>query len=326
MIIKNATHNMVPFLALSLLVLLPGCEMPWGKKTSSEQSTGSQDVLYVINEKPVVTVAQFEEYYNQVLASDPRLQSMASFLPNLKKEIFDALANQELIVAWADKKQMFDDEEFKTMSKLAMDQVKRMYAAKKFGEQKVGKVAASQAEVRDYYDKHKDPELVSAPGGIKASGIEFDSKDKAMVFFNKVKNTPTAFAQTAKMDHVTVREFAPINKFSFDIDKAIKAALESKTSFPVVALVQASDNKWWVVFGESKQDTKYRPLEEVKEAISGAVEREKGMQQFSDEIAKLKETMTVKENAEYFEKQQQDGQKPNLEELLQQVQAQGQQQ
>ncbi len=306
-----------PFFALALLVLLPGCDW-FGKKKSDTQTVSNDEVLYSIDGKSAVTVGQFEEYYNQVLASDPRLQSMAAFLPNLKKEVFDALANQELIVAWADKQNMFASDDFNKTLEQNMQNIKRMYAAKKFGDEKVGKITSTHAEIRDYYEQHKDPELIATAGGIKASGVQFDNKERATAFFNKVKTTPASFTQAAKMDQLTVREFAAVNKLSFDVDKSIKDALESKTTFPVVVMVQSADKKWWVVVGSSKQETKYRSFDEVKDAIAQAVEREKGMKQFGDEISKLKGTMTVEEKTEYFN-QAQDAQQPNLEALLQQA-------
>lgn len=318
MVTKQLTSMTTRFFAVGLLLALSGCNWGSKKKTSMEQATDGSQVLYTIDQRPVVTAAQFEDYYNQVLASDPRLQSMAGFLPNLKKEIFDALANQELLVIWADNQGMFDSEDFQKNLNQGIQQIRRMHAAKKFGEAKVGKITVTESEIRDYYEQHKDPELVATPGGIKAAGIEFATKDAATAFFNKVKNTPNSVITTAKMEKLAVKSFPPINKYSFEVDMPIKAALESKTSFPVVVMAQGSDKKWWVVVGESKQETKFRPLDEVRDAISGAVEREKGMKQFSDEINKLKETMTITEDAEYFA-QPSEGQKPDLEQLLQQV-------
>lgn len=318
MVTKNMTSMSTRFFAVGLLLALSGCDWFGKKKTDLGQAADGSQVLYTIDQRPVVTAAQFEDYYNQVLASDPRLQSMAGFLPNLKKEIFDALANQELLVIWAENQNMFDSEEFQKNLNQGIQQIKRMHAAKKFGEEKVGKVTVTQAEIRDYYEQHKDPELVATPGGIKASGVEFGNKDAATAFYNKVKNTPGAFSNAAKMDKLNVKAFAPINKYTFDVDMPIKAALETKTTFPVVAMVQGSDKKWWVVVGESKQETKFRSLDEVRDAIAGAVEREKGMKQFSDEIGKLKQTMSITEDTDYFANQP-DGQKPDLEQLLQQV-------
>ncbi len=317
---KITTRGVMPLLALSLLVL-PACDWFGKKNAGSEQVAGGSDVLYAIDGKPVITVAQFEDYYQQVLASDPRLQSMAGFLPNLKREIFDALANQELIVVWADKQKMFDQEEYTKTEKQGLEQIRRMYAAKKFGDDKVGRIVVTESEIMDYYNQHKDPELVATPGGIKASGVEFDSKDKATAFFNKVKANPAMFNQAARTDGCKAKEFASVNKFSFDVDKAITGALEAKTSFPAVVLVQSADKKWWVVLGSSKQETKYRSLDEVRDAIRGAVEREKGMKIFGDEIGKLKETITITENCQYFDQQQAD-QSPDLQAMLQQVSAQ----
>ncbi len=318
MMTKKTVSVSSRFFALSLLLTLAGCDWFTKKKTESGQAADGSRVLFTVNESPVVTANQFEEYYTQVLASDPRLQSMAGFLPNLKKEIFDALANQELLVMWAENNGMFDTEDFKKSLNQGVQQIKRMHAAKKFGDEKVGKVTVTQSEIRDYYEQHKDPELVATPGGIKAFGVEFTSKDAATAFFNKVKNTPGAFSNAAKMEKFNVRAFAPLNKYSFDVDMPIKAALESKTTFPIVVMAQGSDKKWWVLLGESKQETKFRPLDEVRDAIAGAVEREKGMKQFSDEIGKLKGTMNITEDADYFAHQA-DNQKPDLESLLQQA-------
>ncbi len=295
--------------AVAALMVLSGCDMCCKKKSCSTSSScgssmpdanDSSAVLLTIGGKPAITENQFSAYYDQFIASNPRLQGMIQFLPNAKQEIFKGMANEEIVMHWAEQNNVAATAEYQKELDQAVKMIKRGLAAKSFEQTVVGKVSVTEAEMKDYYEKHKNPELVTAPGGIKAFGVEFDTKAQAQAFIAKV--TPANFKSVADSEKHKVREFAPINEHSFDIDKNVKDKISAVKTFPSVMLVEASDKKCWVVDAVSKEETKYRSFDEVREGLKAVIEREKMAKVWTDKIDELKKQYDVSEDAAYFEK------------------------
>jgi peptidyl-prolyl cis-trans isomerase C len=295
-------------LAVAALMMLSGCDFCCKKKSCSTSSSGASmpdandtsAVLLTIGGKPVVTENQFLAYYDQFIASNPRLQGMIQFLPNAKQEIFKGMANEEIVMHWAEQNDVASSADYQKELDQAVKMIKRGLAAKRFEQTVVGKVTVTEAEMKDYYEKHKNPELIVAPGGIKALGVEFDSKAQAQAFLAKV--TPANFKSAAEAEKRKIREFAPINEFSFDIDKNVKDKVAAVKTFPSVLVVEASDKKCWVVDAISKEETKYRSFDEVREGLKAVIEREKMAKIWTDKIDELKKQYDVTEDTAYFEK------------------------
>lgn len=302
-------------LALSSLLVLPGCSIlallkkhfSSDAKVATTQNAGASNAavkdgtptLLSIDGKPVITEKTFNEYFEQFVASNPRLQSMIQFMPNAKKEIFDGMVNERLLLAWGEKNNIHEDSEYQKELEQGMRMMKMGLAAKKFEKDIIGKMTVTDKEMHEYYDAHKDPELLVAPGGIKAQGVEFESQDKAQAFFESVKSAPTNFNSAAKGKKV--KDFAPINQQSFDVAKSVKDKILSLQKFPSVVMAKADDNKYWVVVALSKEKAQYRSFDEVKEGLSKMIEREKAMKIYSEKMGELKKKYNVEENATYFE-------------------------
>lgn len=301
-------------LVLTSLVILPGCgilDLIKKKFGSSESYSSAQSsspsnlddgskVLMSIEGKTVITEKTFNTYYDQFIAANPRLQSMIQFMPNAKKEIFNGMANERILLSWGDKQGVHKSDEYQKEFEQGVRMIKIGLAAKQFEKELVGKVTVTDKELHVHYDSHKDPELISAPGGIKTEGMEFDSKEKAQEFFAKVKDNLKGFKIAAGGD---IKEFAPVNKFSFDVDKTVKEKILDLSSFPKVVMVEGSDKKYWVVAALSKEETQYRPFNEVKESLQKMLEREKMMKIYADKIADLKKQYNVVEDEKFFEQQ-----------------------
>lgn len=313
---KIAIKGGVLGLTLSSLLILPGCAIfdyiksnmgSSGSSTtvsSASSETASVNdgspVLLSIDGKPVVTERSFEEYFTQFIEANPRLQSMIQFMPNAKKEIFNGMVNERILLAWGEKNGIHNDPNYQKELEQAVRMVKTGLAAKQFEKDLIGKVSVTEKEMKDYYNAHKDPELVVSPGGIKSQGAEFDSKEKAQSVLNKVQENPTQFASVVGASNV--KDFAPINSHSFDVDKAIKEkALSLKAEYPKAFMAETSDNKYWVVVLLSKEDTQYRSFDEVKEGLSNMLEREKAMKIYNEKIGDLKKKYNVVEDEKYFE-------------------------
>ncbi len=297
-------------LAVAALMVLSGCDWCCKKKscsTSSVSAASTPDandkstVLLTIGGKPVITETQFQAYYNQFLASNPRLQGMIQFLPNAKQEIFKGMANEEIVMHWAELSDVASNAEYQKELEQAIKMIKRGLAAKQFEQSVVGKVGVSEAEMKDYYEKHKNPELVVTPGGVKALGVEFGTRAQAQAFMDKAKGNAASFKSAADAEKLKVREFNAINDFSFDVDKNIKDKVVAVKTFPSVMVVESSDKKFWVVNAVSKEETKYRSFDEVREGLKAVIEREKMAKVWTEKIDELKKKYDVVEDMAFFE-------------------------
>lgn len=298
-------------LAIVSLMLLPGCgildfvkskmassDTPKHAPTASAVSTSKSlddgsKVLLSIDGQPVITEKAFDVYYEQFISTNPQLQAMIQFMPNAKKEIFNGMANERILIAWGDKNDIHKDADYKEELDQAVRMIKTNLAAKRFEKDIIGKIDISDKEMRDYYESHKDPELIVSPGGIKAEGKQFDSKEQAQALFDKVKDDAKGFKAAAG---IGVKDFAPVNKMSFDVENTVKDKILGVTDFPKVLMVQASDKKYWVIAALKKEEAKYRSFEEVEEGLKKMIEREKTMKIYAEKIAGLKKEYNVVED------------------------------
>ncbi len=293
--------------AVLALALLSGCDWCCKKKgcqkdaSSSANMQDGKTVLLTIDGKSMITVDQFNDYYNQFLAANPRLQGMIQFLPNAKQEILNGMINEEIVVYWAKQNKVDQNAEYQAELKNAMRMVERGLAAKNFEQTMVGKVAVTDDEIKAYYDQHKDPELIVTPGGVKAMGVEFDSNLKATVFLDRVRGKANNFKALAAESKFTVRDFGPINAMSFDVDKNIQQQVSALKGFPSIIIVETANKKYWVVAALSKEETKYRSLDEVRDGVKAAIEREKLAKIWTDKINELKSKYSIVENKPNFE-------------------------
>jgi len=307
--------------SLSVALLLSGCEM-WelfsskfkqGSCCSSkkqiastdsaltETTNGSSKVLATINGKPFVTEDSFNEYYNQFIAANPRMQAMIQFMPNAKQEIFNGMMNERLLLAWGDEHEIQKSSDYQKELEQGIRMIKMGLAAKQFEKDIIGKITVTDAQMHEYYDAHKDPELIAVPGGVKAQGVVFDTENKAQAFLEVVKGKPADFKKLAGKEQV--KEFTPITSHSFDVDKKIKDKVLELKKYPQVIMIQAADNKYWVIAALEKQETQYRSFDEVKEGIKQMLEREKAMKIYTDKLAELKKEYKVVVDESFFAQQ-----------------------
>jgi hypothetical protein len=62
----------------------------------------------------------------------------------------------------------------------------------------------------------------------------------------------------------------------------------------------STGSAFWVVSATAKEDSKYRPFEQVKDGIKQELEKNKRGEMFEKEVAKLKEQYNVVINEDYF--------------------------
>jgi hypothetical protein len=114
----------------------------------------------------------------------------------MKRKFFDELVKQELILAWAGKNDIESDPQFiksfEEMSKL----VKRSLLVQNFETKLFEGINVSDSEIKDHFEQNKS-KFVKDAGGVMVIGIEFNNKEKAAAFFDKVKDKKADFAEIA---------------------------------------------------------------------------------------------------------------------------------
>lgn len=279
-------------LLLVPMVFLPGCglmECLRGKKDSAQGKavvTMSGDV--------VITTKSFEAEFDQLLEENPHLKSVLAMMPDAKKNFLMGMVNQQVVDKWVSANKVDQKEEYAKELDRMMRQVKRMLNTKYFGLEHP--VQVGEAEVTEFYNKNKDsmPDLIVSRGGVKAVGVSFESEASAKSFVAKVRELKD-ITKAANASHVAknLRDFKLVNSQSLGMDVVLRDQIVSLQKFPTVEVIKVSDKSFWVVSASSKEESQYRPLEQVKAGLEQYVSKEKRMEMFDKEITKLKTEFNV---------------------------------
>lgn len=279
-------------LLLVPMVFLPGCgllDCLRGKKDGAEGKavvTMSGDV--------VITTKSFEAEFEQLLAENPHLQSVLAMMPDAKKNFLMGMVNQQVVDKWVSANKVDQKEEYVKEFDRMTKQVKRMLNTKYFGLEHP--VQVGEAEVTAFYEKNKDsmPDLVVSRGGVKAIGVSFEKEASAKAFLAKVREMKD-ITKAANVSNVSknLRDFKLVNSQSLGMDAALREQIVSLQKFPALEVIKVSDKSFWVVSASSKEESQYRPLEQVKAGLEQYVTKEKRMEMFDKEITKLKTEFNV---------------------------------
>lgn len=300
---KNITFSLM---AASLLILAAcdrtGKESTGASAASSQGSTApTGDVLVTIGGKPAVTTKEFEEYYEQVLEQQPQLKSFAQFMPDLKENIFNTLVSQKLIEHWADDRKIAETKEYQDDYDTALTNIKRGLAIKFF--QQEHPVDVSDADVKKFFEEHKDTMYASSPSGVSAIGVSFDNDAAARAFLAKAQAPKADITKLAQAQSLAARNFGRVNASSQHIDKALLDKILAINKFPSVQLVKVN-NTFWVIEAKGKEEAKYFPFDQAKEDARQRLQAERMGKMFNEELGKLKSQYGVVENKAYFEKKE----------------------
>ena len=293
--------------ALALLIvpalLLPGCG-DWlkakfcGTKPGASATEGA--AVVTMDGRVVITTQSFEKEFEQLLEENPHLKSVIALMPDAKKNFLQGMINQEVVDKWVAENKVDAKEEYKQEMERMVRSVKRMLNTKYFGLEHP--VQVTETEVTEFYDKNKDtmPDLMISRGGVKAVGVSFEKEADARAFVAKAnslhKGDVTKAADNGKMKNF--RDFKMVNAQSLGMDVTVRDQIVNFQKFPTVELIKVSDNSFWVVGATSKEETKYRPLDQVKAGLEQYVAKEKRMEMFDKEITKLKDNYKVSINEE----------------------------
>lgn len=328
--------SVMHFLSLGALVLLPGCS-DWFNEKSNEapqqQENGTQnnvqekelenaaievltqgvsvidkdeltgEVLVTMNGKPVVTVDSLEIEKEKLFEANPQIKQMMAFMDpaQLDKSLVEGLTNQAIIDQYISDQGIDKTAEYQKELKEGFKAVERMVNTKIFTQN--FNVKVTDAEVRTFYNENKDlmPDLALSRGGVKATGIQFDNEADARAFAAEItagKTLQQAAEAQGKSD--SIRDFMTVNEQSTGLDASLKAKILGMSQVPSVEVVALNDKTVWVVHASGKEETQYRPFEQVKAGLKDYLEKESRAKMFDTEMEKLKKRYNVELKAQFL--------------------------
>lgn len=313
---KNYSMGLV--VLVPMLVLLPGCNF-FGSRNSvkteeegiakegvASDATGGlrSDVLLMIEGKPAITVAQYEAYLEDIVKMQPQFKQVLAMMPRAERELCQNYQIEVIVEKWIEKNGIDKSAAYQEDLKRGMDLVKRQLALKYYQEEypKRAKVDVGDDQARAWYDENKDnvPPLILSRGGVSAQMVSFDKADEAQSFYDKVKGSPASFDSAAKEAKLSVKSLKDVGPQSMEVDGAVREKLTQVKNFPSVELVK-SNGKTFVVKAISKEPSKYRPFDTVKDDIKQQLRMQ---ELFTKGIENIKKEMKVVENTKYFDEKE----------------------
>ncbi len=300
---KRATikNNGAYLIMIGSLMLLPGCGLlDWVKEKLSSKpgAMGQKDgdssgaVLVTINGKALITKGMLDAEKKKLLDANPQLQAMIALMDEkqLDRNLMEGLTSREIIRKHVKDNGIDRSEKYQNDYNLVLGQVKDALNTRYFMESLSVDVADN--EIEQFYAENKDamPNLLVSRGGVQAAGVSFSSEQAAKDFAAKVKAGKNNITKVAKDAGVAgkLKDFNVVNDQSVGIDNELKAKITAMKSFPRTETFKVG-KEYWVVAAAKKEDSQYRPLEQVKAEIRQALEKDKTMKRFEEEVARLKD-------------------------------------
>ncbi|MCX5925214.1 MAG: peptidyl-prolyl cis-trans isomerase [Candidatus Dependentiae bacterium] len=321
--LQKSIHKQVTGVALvALLAALPGCTnwFSGDKGTSKDamssengatsatakESTSSQDsaTIVFIDGKPLITVKRLEKEKNDLMESNPQLKQMLPLMPakQLDRNLAEGLTNQEVVAKYIADKKIDTSKEYLEEMERIQQSVKHMLNNKFFSQNL--KAEVSDSEVKDFYDKKKNqiPQLLISQGGVKASGVQFNTAEKAQAFVAKINEHKGNLqkAADAAPTKEKVQNFNLVNEQSIGIDAQLRDKIVALKKVPTTEVIKIDDKTFWVVQATEKQEAKYQPFEAIKAELAKHLEQKKHEELLEAEVKKLHDTYKITFNEEYF--------------------------
>lgn len=305
----------VTVVAIASLVALPSCGSEWmkGKQGSSDQCAFNQGmaipkddssaVLATLKGTPLVTENMLQAEKQKFLESNPQMQAMIQMMDanELNKNLVNGIASRKVIDQYILDNKLDQTDEYKKDYQAYMKQVHDVMNAKHFLESI--KIAVEDDEIEKFYETNKAniPGLIVSRGGVEAVGVSFKDAAKAKEFADKVRTHKNDITKVAKEAGVSshLKDFKLVNEESIGIDNELRNKIVAISKTPSVETFKIGNDSW-VVAATKKQETKYRPMAEIKNELAEAIKKQKMMEQFEAKIADLKEQYQVVINNDYF--------------------------
>lgn len=312
---KILIHNNKQTLPILLsIVLLPACDWSGSKKPASKVETEapskaankaipvSGEVLVTINNVPVVTKDMLEEEKEKLFKANPQFKAMLSFMPveQLDRNIAEGLMSQEVINYYVHDNGVDAQADYKAELADGIKKIEHMINAKYFTQS--FPVTVSDSDITKFYEENKNvmQDIIISRGGVRAMGILFSNEQDANDFVSRIAGDLQSAARQAGLAD-KIKDFKMVNEQSFDVEPAVREKLLAVKRFPAVEVITTNDKNVWVVEATSKEEAKYRPLDErMRLGLRQYLEKEKKAEAFEKELEKLKAKYNVVFNEAYF--------------------------
>jgi hypothetical protein len=300
--------NLYVVLALSPLLLLSGC----GEKSTPKSTTGrtvanTADWVVKIGDEVIVTAGEFKDKFNQLLEEKPQIKSMLPLMPNLQKDFAKGLGNQEAVARYiADQK--IDQKSEYIARKAKMEEAVTQILNAEFFAQAFESKKLTDADVKKFYEENKDTMqgIMTSRGGANTVGVMFEKKADAEAFLDKARAAGRALnlERLAKEMGLgkKVRDFKLVHEQSFGVDPILRTKILAIKSAPALDIVAANDKTFWVIHVTSKEISKYRAFDEIKEDLKNIAEQTEKAKQMQAELDKLTKHYGLEVNEKFFEK------------------------
>jgi len=308
--------NNINFLAGALFLLLPGCSNWFGEKKSEsvteevtvEQIALTGDVLVSWKKNktdgvPLITTDSLQVEKDKLLKTNPQLKAMIAFMDEkqLDRNLSEGLMNQAIVDRYVQEHGMDKSADYQAELKEGYKAVERMINTKYFSQ--AFSVQVTDAEVKEFYEKNKEivPNLLISRGGIEATGILFGNEKMANEFMASVKEERDLQKAAQKVGLTDkVKDFKLVHAQSIGIEAPLREKIVGIKRVPSIELFKIDDKTFWVVRASKKEESKYRPLGQVKGDIKQFLEKEKRTGRFDQEMSRLKDEYRVVINDDYF--------------------------
>lgn len=288
----------------AFLLLLSGCSCDKNKKSVSgpQEIAVDAEILVTKNGQPLLTVKEFQDFMQEAIGADPQMQLMAQFMPDFEEQIFERAKLSELVLKeWEIESNIKEDAEYKKLIDQARKAYEMMVTQKMFIKKHVGEVTDKEAQ--NYYseNKTKDPNLMMAPEGVEAKGLNFENEVDAKKFFDKVSELQGNIEQAAKNMKKEVEDLGLVSQMSM-IDPTVKEKLLDAKKVPdLLPVIKAGDKEFWVVKALKKQKAQYIPFDQIKDRIKESLMGKKIEEAFEKQIPEYQKQYNIVVNRSYFE-------------------------
>ena len=260
-------------------------------------------VLVTMNGKPLITKNMLESEKQKLFESNPQLQAMAGLMDSrqLDRNLVDGLASRAAIREYIEKVKVRESDEYResfaALVQRLQDALDSQFFVKAFP------VEVSDAEVKEFYEANKAmiPNLMLSSGGVESKGVSFTDEAAAKDFATKVRAGKNDLSKVAREENLAskVKDFKLVNAQSLGMDEELRDKITVIKKTPTVETFKVG-KEYWVVAASRREEPKYRPLEQVSAELKQALEKEKTMKRFEEEVGRLKSEYQIVINEEQF--------------------------
>jgi hypothetical protein len=267
---------------------------------AEETLTGKS--LVTMNGKVIITVNSLQSEKEKIFKANPQLEKLSAYM-DIDRSLLHGLTSQAIMDQYIQESGIKSTDSYKTELEAAYKDVLRMINTKYFSQKYPSNV--SEADVKKFYEENKDlsPNFIITKGGIRTTEVLFDQEAQANAFAQKVKakdGNVLASAQENGIDESKIKDLHLVHDQSVAIDQSVKNAVLSMMQFPTVTVVKTAENKYAVVVGTGKEETKYRPYDQIKTQLKEYLDKEKQAEAIEKAIEELKKTYNVVVDESFF--------------------------